>query len=209
MKTLALTLSLLAVTIASHSQHGHKGVFDNAVYLRFGYALPTGEMVTEEVIAQGAGFEVGTIFYFNFLNFSDRFRVGLDATYASVGGYTNLDALAESFASDTYYLAGLKLGPCVSYNFGGRWIVDATFKIHPHRLGAVEDYNHGYHPLSHNEYGSALGFNLRWRALMLGCEMTSAKYDFEITRQTDQSLDITEKKTVKLPATTMTIGFNF
>ena len=209
MKTIVLTFAFLGVTIAGQCQHGHKGVFDNAVYLRFGYSLPDGEMVTEEIITEGAGFEVGTIFYLNFLNFSDRFRVGIDATYASVGGYTNLNTLAESFASDTYYLAGLKIGPCVSYNFAGRWIVDATFKIHPHRLGAVEDFNHGYRPVSHNEYGSALGFNLRWRALMLGCEMTSAKYDFEITRSTDRSSDVTENKTVKLPATVLTIGFNF
>jgi hypothetical protein len=200
----------LFISISVFSQKTDKGVFDNAVYARLGYAFPGGDLKDAEAITAGAQFEIGTIFYINALKLPEKLKLGIDVTYASISGFANQKMLNEDNKTDSYFSAGIKLGPCLSYNFAGDWIGDVYFKIHPHQFGTGEDENHGFYANGQTKFGTSLGLNIRWKALMLGCEFTSAKYDFEVNMASSGDMPLLkENRSIKLPVTNLSLGVNF
>lgn len=206
MKKILIVAITLLMTISAFSQKSDKGVFDNAFYARVGYAIPGGDLKTSEAITAGATFEVGTIFYINALTLPEKMKLGLDVTYVSISGFANQKMSKEENKTDSYFQAGAKLGPCFSYNFADEFIGDLYFKLYPNMFGTGEDENHGYSADGQFKLGTSFGLNLRWKALMLGVEMTSNKYDFyriPIDSETFTS------GTIKLPATNLTLGVKF
>lgn len=205
------TLLFAFATILALSIYAQKGseVMDNPVYARLGYAMPGGDLKSMEVITAGALFEVGTIFYLNSLNLPEKLKLGVDVTYLSISGFANMKMSNDENKTDSYFTAGVKLGPAVSYNFYGEWVGDLYFKIHPHQFITGEDENFGYHAPTQTKFGTSFGLNIRWKALMLGCEFTSAKYDFEIATAPSKSALETTEKSIKLPSTNLTLGVNF
>ncbi len=209
MKKIIFASLIVLVSLAGFSQNSDKGVFDNAVYVRLGYALPGGTLKTEEAVTAGAQFEFGTIFYINKLSLPEKLKVGLDATFISISGFANRTTSMEDNKSDSYFTAGVKVGPCVSYNFTGQWIADAYFKVHPHQFIVGETENHNYEAANQFKLGTSFGLNVRYKALMVGCEFTGAKYDFETNIAVARSPQEVSTQAIKLPVTTLSIGVNF
>jgi hypothetical protein len=207
MKKIVLLAAVMALATASYSQKGSdKGVFDNAVYARIGYAFPGGDLKSDELITAGAQFEVGTIFYINALTMPEKLKLGVDVTYASITGLVNRKTMKDNNETVSYFTAGMKVGPCVSYNFAPDFVADLYFKLHPHQFitGQKADDRE-----ADNQFrlGTSFGLNLRWKALMVGCEFTSAKYEFKRSVAAKAMTD--SKSTVKLPITNLTLGVNF
>jgi len=203
-----ILIALIAVfSFSAYSQNSDKGVFDNAVYARLGYSIPGGPLKTDETVTAGAQFEVGTIFYINKLSLPEKLKVGVDATFLSISGFANKTTSMDDNKSDSYFTAGVKVGPCVSYNFTGQWIADAFFKIHPHQFIVGETENHNHIASNQFNLGTSFGFNVRYKALMIGCEFTGAKYDFDVDVDAGTQGAVTEP--IKFPVTTLSLGVNF
>jgi hypothetical protein len=207
MKKIVLLAAAMVLTIVSYSQKGSdKGVFDNAVYARIGYAFPGGDFKSDEVITAGAQFEVGTIFYINAVKMPEKLKLGVDVTYASITGLVNRKTMKDNNETVSYFTAGLKVGPCISYNFATDCVADLYFKLHPHQFitGQKAEFIEADNQF---KLGTSFGLNLRWKALMVGCEFTSAKYDFKSAVPAKAATEATSS--VKLPITNLTLGVNF
>lgn len=209
MKKIILFSLMSMIALVTYSQNSDKGVFDNAVYTHFGYSIPGGTLKTEEAITAGLQFEFGTIFYINKLELPEKLKLGLDATFVSISGFANREMSKEENKSDSYFTAGAKLGPIVSYNFTGQWIADAFFKVHPHQFIVGETENHNFEAENQFKLGTSFGLNIRYKALMIGCEFTGAKYDFNSIINAGRSTLVTDTYSMKLPVTTISLGVNF
>lgn len=205
------TLLFAFATILAFSTFAQNSsdVLDNPFYARIGYSMPGGDLKSEEVITAGGLFEVGTIFYLNSLNLPEKMKLGIDVTYLSINGFFNKKMSDDQNKTDSYFSAGSKLGPAFSYNFYGNWVGDIYFKVHPHQFMTGEDENFGYNAPSQVKFGTSFGLNIRWKALMIGCEFVSAKYDFEIASPASKAALETIEKSIKLPSTNLTLGVNF
>lgn len=199
MKKAAFFALLLVFTTMTYAQSN--GVFDNAVYLRLGYGFPGGDLKTKEVITAGAQFEAGTIFYLQSLKLHEKLKLGIDVTLAGQG-FVNQDNMFNNNQTNSYMKAGLKVGPCLSYNFAGDWIADGYFKLFPHAFGTGE--HDTYFAETQFKLGTSMGLNIRYKALILGCEMSSGKYDFEYSGGEEP-----ENVSIKLPATMLSLGVKF
>jgi hypothetical protein len=204
---------LLAITalwaVSSYSQSGEdKGVFDNAVYGRIGLGFPGGELGSNEVVTAAAQFEVGTIFYFSSLKIADNMKLGIDITYLIISGLANSPDLINDNKSDSYFLAGIKAGPCFSYNFTGKLIADVYFKLYPHLFRSGETQYHAYNGEDQTKLGTSFGLNVRYRALMVGFEYTSAKYDF-VVGYPDGSALYDYSESIKIPIPYFSLGVKF
>lgn len=205
MRKIFLTLVAVSVSLIAFSQND-KGVFDNAFYIRLGSQSPGGDLKTAEAITAGAQFEIGTIFYIKEVRLPERLKFGIDATFASISGFANRKMMNEDNKTDSYFTAGFKVGPALSYNFAGKWIADIYVKLHSHQFMTGEDENHGYHAADQKNFGTSLGLNIRWKALMLGCEYTTAKYDFDKIPAGDNQF---VKGKITLPNTIVSLGVKF
>jgi len=207
MKKIVLLAVAMVLTLASFSQKGSdKGVFDNAVYARVGYAFPGGDLKSNEVITAGAQFEVGTIFYINAVKMPEKLKLGVDVTYVSITGLVNRKTMKDNNETVSYFTAGFKVGPCLSYNFAQDCVADLYFKLHPNQfITGQEDAI----IVADNQFklGTSFGLNIRWKALMVGCEFTSAKYDFKNSASAKAMTEPTSS--VKLPITNLSLGVNF
>jgi len=192
----------LSVSSFSQSENGND-IFDNAVYARIALGFPGGELSDNDVVTAGPQFEVGTIFYLNSLKIADKMKLGIDVTYVSVSGVVNSPDLINDDKSDSYFMAGAKAGPCFSYNFAGDFIADAYFKLYPNMLIAGETQYHDYNAENQFKLGTSFGLNVRYKALMVGFEFTSTKYDFEVGTLSPSS------ESIKLPVTFVSLGVNF
>lgn len=206
MKRIILIVLIAVLGISAYSQNGNKGVFDNAVYARLAYGMPGGELKTIGAVTAGGQFEVGTIFYLQKLTLPEKLKLGIDVTYLSISGVFNKKSSQDNNKTDSYFMAGAKVGPCVSYNFADEWIGDVYFKLYPHSFIAGETENHFYNAENQFKLGTSFGLNVRYKALMVGCEFTNAKYDFTITAPAKVA---SGKTSVKLPVTFLSLGVNF
>ncbi len=204
-KVILLAVSILMAAY-SYSQSSNN-VFDNAVYARIGYGFPGGELKTNDVVTAGGQFEVGTIFYINSIKLADKLRLGVDVTYLSITGLLNMESSQNDNKTDSYFTAGLKVGPCVSYNLTGDLIGDVYFKIYPNMFIAGETENHNYNAENQTKIGTSFGLNLRYKAVMLGFELTSNKYDFDLPVAA-RTIQATETQAIKLPVSFLTLGVN-
>jgi len=182
---------------------GGEDNLDNAVYARIGLGFPGGTLGDEEVVTAGPQFEVGTIFYLNSVKIADKMKLGVDVTYLSLSGVVNSPDLINDNKTDSYFMAGVKAGPCFSYNFAGKFIADAYFKLYPNMLIAGETEYHDYNAENQFKLGTSFGLNVRYRALMVGFEFSSTKYDFEVGTQSPKN------ESIKLPLTVVSLGVNF
>ena len=204
---------LLAVTalwaVSSYSLlSDEKDIFDNAVYGRICLGFPGGELGSNEVVTAAAQFEVGTIFYLNSLKIADKMKLGIDVTYLSISGLVNSPDLINNNKTDSYFMAGFKAGPCFSYNFTGKWIADAYIKLYPHMFRAGETAAHNYNAVDQTKLGTSFGLNVRYRALMVGFEYASAKYDFVVGTPSRSTLATTDKS-LKIPIPYFSLGVKF
>ncbi|MEI6059356.1 MAG: hypothetical protein WCR72_01545 [Bacteroidota bacterium] len=204
-------LLVFAVLLAGFS-FGQKGngtntnVFSNPLYVRIGYGSPGEDLKSEKVLTAGAQFELGSIFYINAVKLPEKLKLGIDATFLSFSGLVNRDSLSKNNKTNSYFTAGVKLGPCLSYNFAGHWIADAFIKFHPQYF--ITGEHDKYDAATQFKLGSSMGINIRYKALMIGCEFTSAKYDFDVATTTTRTALETTSKTIKLPVTFISLGVN-
>jgi hypothetical protein len=209
MRKIILTLFALTIVIVAWSQKGgDKGVFDNAFYARIGYAFPGGDLKTAESITAGALFEIGTIFYISDIKLPEKLKFGVDATFASISGFANQKMMNEENKTDSYFTAGFKVGPCISWNFTGHWIADAYIKFHSHMFGTGEHKYHGYEADGQKKFGTTGGLNIRWKALMLGWEFINSTYQFVRIPDTPDLESFHEGK-ISLPVQNITLGVKF
>jgi hypothetical protein len=128
----------------------------------------------------GLNFELGKYFFLHSEPVADLFKVGVDATFLSLG-YNPLkwnDPEDPSYSEKSDFTTiGVKLGPVISFNPLGDIYVDAFVKVAPTILtsvAAMED-------LESVLFGwkSDAGVNLRYRKLTLtaGYESGSFKYN--------------------------------
>jgi hypothetical protein len=210
MKKIFLFATAVLLAFSSFSQKANsKETFKNAVYIRFGYAMPGGTLKKDNIINTGGQFEVGTIFFINALKLPEKLKLGIDATYLSLSGFINKNSAADSNQTVSYFTAGVKLGPCLSYNFANNWYADLYFKVHPNFFitGQVDDK---YEAAPQAKFGTAFGLNIRWKVLMLGCEFTSTKYDFKVANTPAARVLTTKvKETIKLPVTNLSLAVTF
>lgn len=195
----AVLFAMIAAYAAISFAQSNNSVFDNAVYFRLGYGFPGGDLKAEEVITAGGQFEAGTVFYVNALDFADKFKTGIDVTYVSVAGYIHQKNALDNNQTNSYFTAGIKAGPCLSYNFAGEWIADGYFKLFPHAF--VTGEHDTYYADTQYKLGTSLGLNIRYKALILGCEFTSGKYDFDYSG--GEGIQNVSKK---LPTTLLSLG---
>jgi len=207
-KTIMLAVILVIAISAFSQKRTDKGVFKNAFYVRFGYGFVGGDLKSFNLINRDAQFELGSLFYINALNLPEKLKLGIDATYISLSGFAEKDSLMKNHKSVSYLTAGAKLGPCLSYNFAGKWIADLYFKIHPNGFSPVQQDNTYRAPIQF-KMGTSFGLNIRWKALMLGTEFTSTKYDFKIFSPVSKALNSSTPTTIKLPAANLSLGVNF
>ena len=208
-KLLLLSLvTLFAATTFAQSK-SNNGIFHNTTYVHVGYGFPGGTFKSEGLVTAAAQFECGTMFYLNFKSLPEKLRLGIDVDYLSLSGMANKDSLSKSNKSVSYFTAGIKLGPCVSYNFGGDFIGDAYFKVYPHKF-ITGQKDVVYTAPTQTQFGTSFGLNLRWKALMLGCEFSSATYDFEKTSSSSaRAAEAVENVSINLPVTVLSLGVNF
>lgn len=203
---LALTVLLAGYSFGQKTNGNKSNVFNNAMYVHVGYGFPGGDLKSENELTAGAQFEVGSRFYINSLALPEKLKLGIDATYLSISGMVNKDSLKNNNQTNSYFTAGVKVGPCVSYNFAGQWVADVFLKLHPHYF-ITGEHDAIYNAATQLKLGTSLGFNIRCKALMIGCEFTSAKYDFDVTTHTPaRALLETTSKSIKLPVTVLSIG---
>jgi hypothetical protein len=206
MRKIFLTLLALTIVVAAWSQKsGDKGVFDNAFYARIGYAFPGGELKDKEAITAGAQFEIGTIFYVRSVKLPEKLKFGIDATFVSISGFENLKMMNDQNKSDSYMRAGFKVGPAISYNFVDKWIADLYVKLHSNQFYTGEDENHGYHANTQKNFGTSVGLNIRWKALMLGYEFNTSQYDFDKIPDGEGF----KSGKISLPVSQLTLGVKF
>ena len=204
-RILTIAFSILLVTSAFSQSANSPDLLDNAIYFRAAYGFPGGDLKTNEVITTGGQFEVGSIFYLNKLKLADKLKLGIDINYLSFSGYVNMESGMEDDKSDSYFTAGAKVGPCLSYNIVDNLIADVYFKLHPHAFIVGETENHNYEADTQFKLGTSFGLNLRYKFIMVGCEFTSTKYDFELPVAA-RSLQETSTKSIKLPVTFLSLG---
>ncbi len=207
-KIFLIALVTLMASLSFAQSKSDKGLITNATYVRVGYAFPGGTFKSENVLTSGAQFECGTIFYLNLRSLPEKLRLGVDVNYLSLNGFINRDSLSKNNKTVSYFTAGIKLGPCVSYNFAGNFIGDVYFKFYPHKF--ITGQKGEYYAPTQTQYGTSFGLNLRWKAVMVGCEFSSASYDFEKTSNTSaRMVQTVNNVSVKLPVTTLSVGVNF
>ncbi|MBK7175230.1 MAG: hypothetical protein IPH84_18890 [Bacteroidales bacterium] len=209
MKTFFSIAVTLFITLSAFSQNSNNNVFDNAPYVRLGYAIPGGTLKTDEVINAGGQLEVGTLFYINALKLPDQLKLGVDVTYLSLNGLFNKKSASENNETVSFFAVGAKLGPCLSYNPGGEFITDLYFKVFPNYF-IVGQKDVKYTAENQFKLGTSFGLNIRWKALMIGCEFTSNNYDFEVSLpDASRSATLVEERAIKLPVTNISLGVNF
>jgi hypothetical protein len=206
-KPLLFWLALMFAAFSFAQKNAGKNPFDNALYARLGYALPGGDLKTGNILTAGAQFEVGNIFYINALKSPEKLKLGIDATYLSLSGFVNQDSLSANDETNSYFTVGVKIGPCVSYNIAGQWIADAYFKLEPKYF--ITGQKGIYDAATQFKLGTSFGLNIRYRAVMLGCEFSSAKYDFDVISTTVKAVEVTTAQSVRLPVTVLSLGVNF
>lgn len=207
-RILLFAVSLLwAASVFSQSGNGND-VLDNALYARIGYAMPGGDLKTNEAITAGAQFEVGTIFYINKLKIADKLKLGIDVNYLSFSGFANRETMKNDNKSDSYFTAGAKVGPCLSYNIVDYLVADVYFKVHPHMFIIGETENHNYDGETQFKVGTSFGFNVRYKFIMAGCEFASSKYDFNLPEE-GRAMSATSTQSIKLPVTFLSLGVKF
>jgi hypothetical protein len=70
-------------------------------------------------------------------------------------------------------------------------------------LIAGETKYYDYNAENQLKLATSFGLNVRYKAIMVGCEFTSAKYDFVVGTLSP------DNKTIKLPVTIVSLGVNF
>lgn len=205
MKRFFLLAVAIVLAVTTFSQNSD---LDNAVYVRLGYGMPGGTLKSAVNITAGAQFEVGSIFYINALKLPEKLKLGIDATYLSFSGFEDMQMMKDSNETVSYFTAGAKVGPVVSYNFAKNCVADVYFKLHPHYF--ITGQKHADY-IADNQFklGTSFGLNVRWKFLMVGCELTSAKYDFTTTALPARKITSDQNVTFKLPVTNLSIGVNF
>ncbi|WP_353126257.1 hypothetical protein [Parapedobacter pyrenivorans] len=153
-----------------------------------GYSAPT-----------GLNFELGRYFFLQSEPVADLFKVGIDATFLSIG-YNPLKwndpddpSYSEKFDLTT---VGVKLGPVISFNPLGDLYVDAFAKVAPTVLTSIA----GLEDVESVLFGwkSDFGVNLRYKKVTLtaGYESGSFKYD---SYEYDEVTDIESSSKEKFP----------
>lgn len=204
-RILLLAVSILLATSAFSQSANGSDLLDNAIYFRAAYGFPGGDLKTNEVITAAGQFEVGSIFYLNKVKIADKLKLGIDVNYLSFSGYVNMKSSMEDNKTDSYFTAGVKAGPCLSYNIADHLIADVYFKVHPHMFIVGETENHNYEADNQFKLGTSFGLNLRYKFIMVGCEFTSTKYDFDLPVAA-RSMQETSTKSIKLPVTFLSLG---
>jgi hypothetical protein len=208
MKKLLVLTAALVLSFTSYSQQTDKGVFDHAIYARLAYGMPGSPLKTDGVIDMSGLFEAGTIFYIHALKLPGTLKLGIDVTYVSATSLFNRQDATDNNETVSYFTAGAKLGPCLSWNFAGKCIADVYYKAHPNYFitGQKDDV---YTAENQFKFGTSFGLNLRWNALMLGCEFTSASYDFSKITANKQVIAGAETEAMKIPVTNLSLGVKF
>lgn len=206
MKRLFLLAVAIVLAVTTFSQNSD---LDNAVYVRLGYGMPGGTFKSTLNTTAGAQFEVGTIFYLNGLKLPEKLKLGIDATFLSFSGFVDRQMMKDNNETVSYFTAGAKVGPVVSYNFAKNFVGDVYFKLHPHYFITGQKHE-DYTADNQFKLGTSFGLNVRWKFLMVGCEFTSAKYDFVQTLvPAARLLENTQDLSLKMPVTNLSLGVNF
>ncbi len=195
-----LAVLLAGSSFSQKSKPTTDNPFKNSVYVRFGYGFVGGPMKTEKQLTAAGQFEVGSQFYLNSINLPEQMKFGIDVNYLSATGMINRDSMSKNNEGNSYFTAGVKVGPCYSYNFAPHWIADVYFKLTPNYFITGESKKGIYNADKQFKLGTSFGFNVRYKVIMIGCEFTSAKYDFK------ETLIPANTSSKKLPVSFLSIG---
>ncbi len=229
-------LSLALVTGFSYAQQATvvgRGQYNESdygrFYIRLGVNLPQGHFknkfdptipIYENIgtrggiqAGTGANLELGRYFFLHAEPINDLFKVGLDATFLSVG-YNQFDwgAMDNTVDMDKFDVltAGVKLGPVVSFNVIDDFYADVFAKIAPTMLASTsgfpefyeEDVAGNYEEFYFHDaespivfgWQSDFGVNLRYRKVTLTLSHVSGSFNitpyyYRYNATTDEEFD--------------------
>lgn len=222
MKNLFFLLVAFSVSLSSFAQDN--GNLENKFYLRFGLSNPTkayfgieDDSGWEDTKRIGGVFELGQIFMLNSIPLSDGLRLGVNVDYAEIS-YHHISSTFDDSAIGIFKLSS-KIGPSISYNIVSDLILDAyvKFKI-PWVAGMAFAASDG--TIEDETFagtigtGYSIGFNVRYRFIMLCFDFNKDSMKLEYTDQSGVYFgnigdpnDDGEK--TSLPYYNFTLGFCF
>jgi len=160
--------------------------------------LNDGGLLDEYDAPTGLNFELGRYFFLHSEPVADLFKVGLDASFLSLGynpiKWNDPDDPGYSEMTD-FTTVGVKLGPVISFNPLGDFYTDAFVKLAPTVLTSLTDME----DLETVLFGlkSDVGINLRYKKVTLtaGYESGAFKYDAYVDEYNEETGEYTEYST--------------
>jgi len=146
----------------------------------------------------GLNFEIGKYFFLHSEPVADLFKVGLDASFLSLGynplKWNDPDDPGYSEKTDLTSV-GVKLGPVISFNPLENFYADAFVKLAPTMLTSLSEME----DLEEVLFGlkSDVGINLRYKKITLtaGYESGAFKYDSYDSEYNEETGEYTENTT--------------
>lgn len=215
-----LSFLLIALSISSLTFAQESGDLENQFYFRFGLSLPTNSYFGVEnsewadTKRIGGVFELGSIFMINSLPLSDGLRLGINVDYAEFS-YHQISSTIDDSAIGIFKISS-KVGPSLSYSLVSDLIIDAfvKFKIpwvagmaFADTDGSVED--EGFAGTLGTGY--SIGFNIRYKVLMLGFDFNKDSMVLAYTNDSDIYFGNAKDESNKtpMPCYNLTLGFTF
>jgi len=162
---------------------------ENSFYFRFGYSQPTNayfgvdeSSFWDDTKRVGGMFELGSIFMINSLPIADGLRLGINVDYIDITFHQFEYTFADLFLR-TLKISS-KVGPSLSYSPVEHLVFDVYFKAKIPWVGGIwvddtSPLNDDYGFVGYMGFGYSTGFNVRYRALMIGFEYTKDSMKLE------------------------------
>jgi len=165
--------------------------------------------------ATGLNFEIGKYFFFHSEPIADLFKVGLDASFLSLG-YNPLkwnDPDDPEYTEKTdFTTVGVKLGPVISFNPLENFYADAFVKLAPTILTSMSEME----DLEQVLFGlkSDVGINLRYKKVTLTAGYESGafnynSYDSDYDEDTGEYIEHTTKEKFPMGMFQIKLGLQF
>ena len=216
---LLITIILPLLSVAQDT-----GDLENKFYFRLGLSNPTNSYLGvddnsfwDDTKLRGGVFELGSFFMLNSLELSDGLRLGINVDYAEFS-YHQISSTIDDSAIGIFKVSS-KVGPSISYNLVSDLIFDAYVKFKIPWVagvamrdseGTIED--EGF--VGTLGTGYSIGFNVRYRFLMLGFDFNKDSMKLESTDQSGEYIgnignDQDRGEKTPLPYYNFTLGFCF
>ena len=221
MKKLFLLFIALNISLLTFAQDN--GDLENQFYFRFGLSNPThsyfgidsDDSFWDESKRIGGVFELGSIFMINSWRISDGLRLGINVDYAEFT-YHQISSTVDDSAIGIFKFSS-KVGPSISYKVVPHLTIDVYVKYKiPWVAGMVFADSNGTVD-DDDAFGGALGtgysigFNVRYRFLMLGFDFN--RDSMELTNINDSDIYFGNAKDnsnkTPMPYYNATFGFTF